>query len=199
MFFQDTTPDLEHAQDEVVLHDSIKNPRLFQVIVDRYHAPFLRKAERILGKEEEAMDVVQDTFTKIYVNAKKFHPVEGASFKSWGYKILVNTALTEYKKRKKDVPFRAMLDPELFDIIPDLGELAEAETKGLRDYIVSIFSRMPRELSRALELHFLEGRPHVEIANIEGASVPAIKTRVYRAKRLFEEIDRSLRRDKDER
>jgi RNA polymerase sigma factor (sigma-70 family) len=180
--------------DEEILTLSLKNPTYFSHIVDRYQDAFMRKAERIMGTRDDAHDVVQDTFTKIYLNAKKFKPVPGATFKSWGYKILVNTAFTAYQKKKKDGMFSTKLDPELYDIIPDIGELSGADQKIDRDLIVSIFSRMPRELARALELHFLEGRPHQEIANMEGLTVPAVKTRVYRAKQLFKKLERYLNR-----
>ncbi|MES2953703.1 MAG: RNA polymerase sigma factor [Patescibacteria group bacterium] len=190
----DPLPSAEALRDEELLTLSIQNPAHFAHIVSRYEEPFLRKAERILGSRDEAYDVVQDTFTKIYLNARRFKPVPGASFKSWGYKILVNTAFTFYQKKKKDAPFSAKLDPELFDIIPDLAQLEWSEQELDRNLLVSVFSKMPRELSRVLELHFLEGRPHQEIARMESLSVPAVKTRVYRAKQLFRKIISSLNR-----
>lgn len=196
MGFFDPLPEPHTLSDEKLLSLSLTNPNHFAHIVGRYEEAFLRKAERILGREEEARDVVQDTFTKIYLNARRFKPVPGATFKSWGYKILVNTAFTSYQKRKKDAPFSAKLDPELYDIIPDLGQLDWSKNEVERDFLVSIFSRMPREFSRVLELHFLEGRPHQEIAKMENLTVPAVKTRVYRAKQLFRKIASSLEKGK---
>lgn len=189
----DPIPPPQTLSDEEVLAQSLKNPALFSYIVDRYQEAFLRKAERIMGTRERAYDVVQDTFTKIYLNAKRFKVVEGASFKSWGYKILVNTAFTAYQKQKKDTPFSIKLDPELYDIIPDLKHEAWSEAKKDRDFLTSVFSRMPRDLARSLELHFLEGRSHEEIAKSEGISIPAVKTRVYRAKQLFKKIESYLK------
>lgn len=189
----DPLPQPETLPDEEVLSLALKNPAFFAHIVERYQEPFVRKAERILGNKEAAYDVVQDTFTKIYLNAKRFKSVPGATFKSWAYKILVNTAFTAYQKQKKDTPFSVKLDPELYDIIPDLKHEAWSETKQDRDFLTSVFSRMPRDLSRALELHFLEGRSHQEIADSEGISIPAVKTRVYRAKQLFKKIEGYLR------
>ena len=197
MSFFDPLSDYKNASDEEVLAYSYKNPSAFGLLIDRYQDAFVRKVERILGKREEAHDVVQDAFTKIYLHGKKFKVVPGASFKSWAYRIVVNTALTEYQKLKKAGPFSAHLDPELYDIIPDLKELAESEMAIERDFLTSIFSRMPRDLVRVLELHFLEGRPHEEIARMEDSTVPAVKTRVYRAKQLFRKVAGSLREQEE--
>src|ERR1051326_7019238 len=48
----------------------------------------------IIRDREESQDIVQEAFTKIYLNAKKFKKQEGAQFSSWGYRILINTALS---------------------------------------------------------------------------------------------------------
>jgi len=181
-------PEIDNLPDEEVLKRSLAHPELFGVILSRYEEPFIRKALRIMGTPEDAHDVVQDTFTKIYVNASRYKPVAGASFKSWAYRILVNTAYTAYVKRKKDGQFAGRLDPELDEVIKDTKEEGIREQRTLSDYIVSVFSAMPRELARALKLHFIDGLPHQEIAKQEGISVAAVKTRVYRAKRLFKEI-----------
>src|SRR5512146_75715 len=87
--------------DEELLALSVAHPSLFALLVRKYEEPFLRKARSIVRDEEDAVDVVQEAFTKIYLNAKKFKPQEGASFSSWGYRILINTALTQYQKRKR--------------------------------------------------------------------------------------------------
>src|SRR4051812_11774825 len=95
----DTTK--EERSDEEVLLLSISHPSLFAVLVHKYEEAFLRKARSIVRDEEAAEDIVQETFTKIYLNAKKFKTVEGATFSSWGYRILINTALTHYARRKR--------------------------------------------------------------------------------------------------
>jgi len=101
-----------NLQDEEVLARSLKHPSLFALLVRKYEAPFLRKAESIIRSRETAEDIVQETFTKIYLNASKFKKQEGASFSSWGYRILINTALTHYARAKRrgemtaDMPVR---------------------------------------------------------------------------------------------
>jgi DNA-directed RNA polymerase specialized sigma24 family protein len=51
---------------------------------------------------------------------------------------------------------------------------------------------MPKQLGRALKLHFLDGMPQREIAALEGISISAVKTRIYRAKREFKKVNSKI-------
>ena len=173
--------------DEEVLALSVAHPSLFALLVRKYEAPFLRKALSIVRDERDAEDVVQEAFTKIYLNAKKFKRVEGAQFSSWAYRILVNTALTQYQKRKRRGQATAQLDDEIWQLIPDKN-LRQFEKKEFIDEVASVLSKMPAPLAKALSSFFLDGKSQEEIAQEEGLSVGAVKTRVHRAKKEFKKI-----------
>jgi RNA polymerase sigma-70 factor (ECF subfamily) len=173
-------------RDEEVLVASLSHPSLFALLVRKYEEPFLRKARSIVHDETAAEDIVQEAFTKIYLNAKKFKVVEGASFSSWGYRILINTALTHYMKRKREAGQRVELDPEIMELLPDKSE--HFQKKEFGDEVASILSKMPPVFARALSSFFLEGKTQEEIAHTEGVSVGAIKTRVHRAKKEFRKM-----------
>jgi RNA polymerase sigma-70 factor (ECF subfamily) len=176
----------ETATDEELLLRAIEQPGLFAYLVERYQDAFMRKAESIIHSKEEAEDIVQETFTKIYVNARRFKPVDGATFKSWGYKILVNTTFTHYQKLKKKGASHIELDPEFYETLPDAVSRHDEEV--MRDYVASFLSRLPSQLARPLELHFLFDYSQKEIADMEGSTVSAVKTKIYRAKREFERL-----------
>ncbi len=178
--------------DEEVLTLSLAHPALFEELVRRYQTPFLRKAESILRNRNDAEDVVQDTFTRIYIAGARFKTVPGASFRSWAYRILVNTAITRYQKNKRVRDGFAELEPETYEMLPDHGQLREREERELSDYIVSAFARIPDILERSLRMHFLEGKTQEEIAHKEGVSVGAIKTRVHRAKKAFRDASKHI-------
>ncbi len=173
--------------DEELLAASLAHPSLFALLVRKYEEPFLRKAHGIVREREEAEDIVQETFTKIYLNAAKFKKQEGASFSSWGYRILINTALTHYQKKKKAGAMTAELDDEIWALIPDKN-LRQFEKKELRDEVASVLSRMPYMFAQALSSFFIDGKTQEEMAREEGVSVGAIKTRVHRAKKEFRKI-----------
>lgn len=183
--------DLQKMSDEEILALSVKTPGAFEIIVDRYQNALTRKALTILRNKEEAEDIVQESFAKIYLNAGKFKIKEGASFKSWAYKILINTSFTRYQKIKKEKGLRISLNPEIYESLGDI-QSRQFEKQEVSEYIISVLSRMPEHLSRVLQLHILEGKPQEQIAIEEEISVSAVKTRVHRAKKAFKKINRAL-------
>ena len=174
-------------KDEEVLAASIAHPSEFALLVRKYEEPFMRKARSILRDESVAEDAVQEAFTKIYLNAPKFKTVEGATFSSWGYRILINTALTKYARRKREGAHRADLDEEIWALIPDKN-LRQFEKLTLQDEITSVLTRIPAPLAAALSQFFIDGKSQEEMAAVEGVSVGAIKSRVHRAKAEFRRV-----------
>lgn len=182
------------SADEEVLALSVDNPAYFELLVDRYEEAFLRKALSMLRRREDAEDVVQDTFVKIYLNAKRFKVQEGASFKSWAYKILINTSLTKAKRMSREWN-RTVIDddPEFMESLPDTN-INKHEYKRLDiDEFLSIVSRLPVIFARLLKLSVLEGRSSEQIAKEEGVSVGAVRTRLHRAKKEFQKINSSMK------
>lgn len=183
----DTTPaadEPERRSDEEILALSVTQPDIFYVLVNRYQEAFLRKAGQILTHNSEAArDIVQDTFVKIYLNAGKFKIQEGASFKSWGYKILINSCFTKYKKIKNEQVYLQDLDPEIQDLVPSKAESELYEQKLDTDYVLSVISKLPVMLGRVLKLYTIEGKSQKDIAKLEGISLGAVRARIHRAKK----------------
>jgi len=177
--------ELESASDEEVLRSAQKDPDAFEILVERYEAAFLRKAKSILFSQEDAEEVVQDTFTRIYIYADRYKAQEGANFSSWGYAILTRLAFTRYKKLARLRRTTATLDPEAYERLPDESDFRDA--LGVKDEVLVALSRLPEAAARVLTLQFLEGKNQEEIAQIENSTVPAVKTRVHRAKKLFKQ------------
>lgn len=181
-----TTEQAKDLSDEEVLARSQSEPWLFAVLLDRYQEAFLRKARSIIFDERDAEEIVQDAFTKIYLNASRFEPQAGASFSSWGYKILMNTAFTRYQKRVKEGHRFVNLDPDLEVLLSDEGShpaLAEDQ-----DFVERILEKMPGHLAAVLRLHYLERWSQEDIAKENKESVGAVKARVHRAKAAFRDL-----------
>ena len=176
------------VSDEELLAKSSDKPRLFEVLLERYEEAFLRKAYYILGTKEAAQDAVQDAFVKIYRNARRFQPQPGAGFKSWGYRILVNTCYTAYKKAKGEGVFLADLDPEFQELVADRGAKERREQELNRDEIESMLTELSVGLAEPMRLHFIEGKPHAQIADIMGISEGAVRARVHRAKHELKDL-----------
>jgi RNA polymerase sigma-70 factor (ECF subfamily) len=178
-----TTTDAEDLPDEEVLRLSITKPWLFGILVDRYESAFMRKAMGIVRNKNDAEEVVQDTFTKIYINAGTFSPQEGAHFSSWAYRILMNTAFTRYQKLIKEGQRFTYLDPEFEQFIGDKVNHSGFEDK--KDGIERILARLPKHFAQVLRLHYLERWSQEDIASFTQEKVGSIKVRIFRAKLAF--------------
>jgi len=183
MFGLSTPENARGLSDEEILVRAKSEPWLFAALLDRYQSAFLRKAQSILFNEQDAEEVVQDAFTKIYMNAHRFEVREGARFSSWAYAILINTALTRYQKCVKEGKRTMLLEPEYLE---QLGEMKEhSGFKENRDAIERVLAGLPGHFARVLRLHYLEHWSHKDIADETGETVGAIKARIHRAKAEF--------------
>lgn len=176
--------------DEEILAGSISDPDLFRVIVERYQAAFLRKAGAILRDENLAADATQEAFVKIYLAAARFKKVEGATFSSWAYRILVNECYTIYNKHKKLRERTTEFDELVEAVLPDHSVALEQKRKLDADEAMSFVSRLPVIFRRVIELSFIEDKSPAEIAAIEGVSENVVRVRVYRAKAMLQKIYR---------
>lgn len=174
------------TDDEEVLVLSLEKPAVFALLVDKYQKAFLRRARRIVG-EETAADAVQDTFVKIYFNGRKFRKVAGASFKSWAYKILLNTCLTYAAKTSKEKKIVSNLEPEIAENIPDLTSRWQEKLVN-KNQVVSVLTKMSGILRETLEDFFLKEKSQREIALERDIPVGVVRTRLHRAKKKFEEF-----------
>ena len=176
---------LSEAKDEDILTASLKNPNLFGVLVDRYQDAFMRSAQRVVKTREDAEDIVQEALAKIYKNAKKFKKQEGIEFKSWAYKVLVNTSYTFYQKlKKKQAVSMEFFETYKYDIIDEKDNLkADLETK---EIISKVLLELPEDLKRIVEMHYLKDLSYETISKQEKLSIPAIKMRLFRGRKLMQ-------------
>ena len=181
--FGETNERAADLSDEEILARSQGEPWLFSILLERYQEPFLRKAQSIIRNELDAEEIVQDAFTKIYVNAHRFTPQEGAKFSSWGYRILMNTAFTRYQKRVKEGQRFVNIDPEFEQLIGEREHHVGFDE--YRDAIDRVLARLPGHFSYVLRLHYLERWSHKDIAAETGEEVGTIKARIHRAKAAF--------------
>lgn len=188
--WENSTESAQHLTDEEVLARSKAEPWLFAILLERYEAAFLRKAKSIIYNELDAEEVVQDAFTKIYINAERFEVREGAKFSSWAYTILINTALTRYQKNVKQGKRTVVLEPEIMEAFGEMKNHGAFELD--RDLIERVLEKMPGHFAKVLRLHYLEHWSHKDIADTTGESVGAVKSRIHRAKAEFKETMKEL-------
>ncbi len=181
-----STADSSAFTDAELLARSRQDPDLFSILVRRYEAALLRRAKTILKSPEDAEEAVQDAFTKMYLYADKYHEQEGASFSSWAYTILNRVAYTRYTAQRKTWEKTVQLEPEHYESLPD-SRAEFLEDLSIRNEVIAALAKLPEAAAKILRLQFIEGKTQEEIAAAEQLSIPAVKTRVHRAKKLFKE------------
>jgi len=173
-------------KDEDVIKQSLLEPDVFSIIVERYEVPFRHAARRILGSED-ADDAVQETFVRMYMHANKYAKKEGVKFSSWAYAILVRVCYTIYSKNKRHSTFS--LDSQITDEIEDFSVRNLREYGFDASYLLSMVSKLPALLRRTVELYVFDHKSEKEIARMEGVSYGVVRTRLSRARDRLREIN----------
>jgi RNA polymerase sigma-70 factor (ECF subfamily) len=159
------------------------DPTAPDALMTRYRRRALRLASGIIGNHEDAEDVVQDAFWSV---VRKIDAFRGDSaFGSWLYRIVVNAAY-QNRRRRRASRDEASLD----DVVPGpVNEwLAAAEDPALRAErrcaLTAAMEELPAAARAVVLLREVEGRSYVEVAEALGVSAGLVKGRAHRA-RLF--------------
>jgi RNA polymerase sigma-70 factor (ECF subfamily) len=161
----------------------------FARLVDAYSTQIYRLALKILGDEQDAEDVLQNTFLKALQGLSGF---EGrSSLSTWLYRIAVNEALMLIRKRRPEVPVATGdedTDEEEYTPVQfvDWAELPEESLLSSESftYLDQAVRRLPEKLRVVFLLRDVEGLSIRETSEALGLTETAVKTRLLRA-RLF--------------
>ena len=181
---EEANPHLDGMKDDEILRASLNEPALFEILVEKYQEPLMRAAWRVVRGREEAEDIVQEAFVKMYKNAEKFEKLDGIEFKSWAYKVTINTAITHYRKLKRG-EFLAE-DPAIFqEPETESADIRFSIAADAKIVVASVLDKMPPHLKSVLHSYYLEDKSYKTIAEEEKISIPTLKMRLFRAKKLF--------------
>lgn len=142
---------------------------------------------RCLQNEEDAADVAQETFVRVYQNRAKFDANQ--KFSTWLYAIATNLVKDRYRYRTRhpQVPLDAENEATGDDLQESLPEQRPTPDKTLEaeeraETVRRAVAALPEELRTPLILAEYEEKPQAEIAVILNCSVKAVETRIYRAR-----------------
>ena len=159
----------------------------FARLVDTYSAQIYRLALKMLGDEQDAEDVLQNTFLKALQSIGKF---EGrSSLSTWLYRIAVNEALMSLRRQKPTVPVAMDFESDEDELqhptqftdwccLPE-DELLSAEAKGHLDEAIRL---LPEKLQVVFLLRDIEGLSIRETSEALDLTETAVKTRLLRAR-----------------
>ncbi len=171
----------------------------FEELVNRYEDKIFRLTKNITGNREDAEDAMQDAFLKAYSHLQDFHG--DSRFYTWLVRIAANESLMRLRKRRPnqfslDEPVEGNTDlmpRELEDWGPSPEQgYAQAELQGI---LAEVIEKLDPEFRIVLVLRDLEELSTLETAEALAISIPAVKSRLLRARlKLREKLNRYFRR-----
>lgn len=173
---------INQVSDDLLISRILTGDRVsFRTLVERYQNLVFTIAFRITNNREEAEEVAQDVFMKVYNSVAAFKG--DSKFSSWLYRIAHNTALTKIKSRKeayKQIDITA-------DYYAGPSVLNEAEQGFKKEDLNKAISMLEPEEATIITLFYLSEQSLEEIADILNIEANAAKVRLFRARRKLRE------------
>jgi RNA polymerase sigma-70 factor (ECF subfamily) len=172
----------------------------FRIFVDAHKNKVLRICFGFVRNREEAEDVAQEVFFKVYRGASGFRGRSAVS--TWLYRIAVNCSLNHIRKAKSKA-WLPWMNPSVgadeVDQIAGSDEPADdvLERRERRKLLREALDRLPHNQRTAFTLHGIEGFSYEEISRVMDCSLSAVESRIHRAKlNLKKHLTRALKKGK---
>jgi RNA polymerase sigma-70 factor (ECF subfamily) len=165
----------------------------FAEIIARYRSPITNYLYRFLNDYEEAVDLAQETFIRVYFALDRYHTQ--FAFSTYIYRIATNLAISEIRRRKRrrllslTGLFQGEDDRDTEFQPPDKGKLADVElVEDERSQMIArAISALPEKYRVPVILRDVEGKTYDEIAEIMGLGLGTTKSRISRGRALLKE------------
>ena len=171
----------------LVVEAQAGNRAAFEELVHRYDRDVLRLALNLMKRPEDARDVYQEAFLKVYRNLHRFR--FECSFYTWLYRIAVNKTINFLKQRKNrqhmslnDLDFNAEHDPDLVALISDKTPQRDVGLNELQKKLNEALLRLSEPHRMVVVLHDVQGVSHDEIADILGCNIGTVRSRLFYAR-----------------
>lgn len=156
----------------------------FETLVARHLRPVYAYVFRHVGNVQDAEDITQEVFVRVWKNLKKFDPQK--SFLPWVFRIARNASI-DLLRRKKTVPFcvfenedgENIMTETLADPAPLPAELFDRQD--LSERLATAVAKLPSGYREVLFLHYNDHFSFQEIAELSGESINTVKSRHRRA------------------
>lgn len=180
------------SDEELIQRFQAGEEEAFEEIVNRYANRLMNFAYRFVLDREEAEDIVQDTFLKVYQNRHAYREI--AKFSTWIYTITGNLAKTILRKRRsRKLSYFSQLAPEEKEL--DFPDKSAVPSKPLEQEIEAhliqrAIVNLPEHFRTVIILRDIQELSYEEISNIIDAPLGTVKSRINRARlRLQEELE----------
>lgn len=169
------------TDEEIIEKVRTSNQDLYAVIVDRYQKKLIRYAYNLIKNEDKAIDIVQESFIKAFINLNNFNIEK--KFSSWIYRIVHNQAINLAKKYQKETPLLENWDFESGDDIE-----SDFEQKEIKENVEKCLKEISLLYSEPLSLYYIDEKSYEEISDILRIPMGTVATRINRAKKIMKNI-----------
>jgi len=170
----------KYTEDEIINGCIKENPFFQEILYAKYNSKLLGLCCRYIKNEDEAEDVFQESFVKIFLNISKFR--RESSLETWMRRIMTNTAL---KHLKKSINRYEHVDiEEAFDLNENFS--ISGEEKILQEDLLKIIDKLPLGYKTVFNLYAIEGYSHKEIAEQLEISENTSKSQLARARKYLQ-------------
>lgn len=153
----------------------------FAELVERHTGLYFQAAYRMCSNAEEAEDIVQEAFLKLWQKPQSYDAAKGAKFTTWFYRVVTNLAIDRGRRKKPQA------GPEPLEYMADKAPLADEklEDREQGEVLEAAIAKLPDRQKAALNLCFYEGLSNKEAAEILGVGVKALESLLMRAKKAL--------------
>lgn len=180
---------------ETLLIDELRDGDMaaLAILVEKYKRLVYRVAVQITKNHEDADDVMQDTFLKVYESIHSFR--QDAAFETWLYRIVVNhaTNLVKRRERRRESSLSVINETEIHPELKRTADLAnnphlDAERKERQRWVTQAVNSLPLKQRTVVILYEFEGLTHPEIASILNCSEGTVRSRLHYARRKLRDL-----------
>ncbi|NTV45234.1 MAG: RNA polymerase sigma factor [Chlorobiales bacterium] len=164
--------------------NAVKREQAFTTLVRRHQEKIYWVCRRMLGSHEDADDVAQNVFVKVYKSLDGFN--EDAQFYTWAYRIATNESINylRSKKVRNTVGLDDILEePAGHDVHPDHAMMKNEQSKIIEDAIRTL----PEKQQQVFMMRYYDELSYEEIAESLGTSVGGLKANYFHAFKKIEE------------
>jgi RNA polymerase sigma-70 factor (ECF subfamily) len=166
----------------------------FSYLVDKHKDSAFNLAFRICGNHEEAEEIAQDAFLKVYKSLKGFKMK--SSFSTWLYRIVYNTVISMVRTRKKGILSLEDFPVNIVDFSGDNFSEEEAEKEYRNSLINFALQKITEEERGLITLYYYDELKSEEISEITGISKSNIKVKLFRARqRMINIIEKTEKKN----
>ncbi len=165
----------------------------YGTLVTRYRDYVYTIAVRIVGNDEDAEDVAQETFVRAFRALPRFRG--DSKFSSWLYRIATNRALTHLKRRRRrgfavDIGSGSHVEADVLDDgrSRELSPELMVRDREFRRAVRAAVLELPEQYRVVVTLFYLEERSYKEVAATLGIPMGTLKTHLHRARALLRDI-----------